>query len=319
MHYKSKRRYLKYLLIVLLGVFYANSASAQAHDFSPKSNCKLLKKLGYEKYPCPACTKEDKLEQQARAAENKRRSEAATAEYTAKRQASEQARLARIAQTRQQKALADNDRAARIAAGTQRGSAPTRGLVNINAKNTKAPGAAPIPKNEVVYTNAEPFMDHNEHVYGLKVDGKVVFQKDFTEQYSGFGKLEKTNYFILHLSNDGDVLTRYYILNGKGGVVKINGNAVFSGCTADEGQLKLEVSNEKPELIRKWANMNLSGPFFNDRETAVAEIMRPQTGYRINCANYYVASVKVITADMNLKVTNQISAFKIIQIYARCD
>jgi hypothetical protein len=314
---------MKYILILLLGVFATTSASAQSHDLSNKSNCKLHKKGYYfnaeGKYPCPACTKENKLEQQARDAENKQRADATYAEFKAKKQAEQTARLARIAAAEQKKAQEAKDKAAKAAAVKLANANAGRGAININAISNKNNVAISVPEPEVIYNNAEPFLNYNENVYGLKVDGKIVFQKSFTEKYVGFVKLKETNYFLLNLSDPGDVGERYYILNQKGVAVKVSGYNVFNGYDIKDGLLKLEVHNEKPEFIRKWPKMNLNGPFFTDRAAAVDEVTRPRTGYGIGCSNYYVVSAKVITARMDLKPTDQISAYKIIQLYAKCD
>ncbi|MFA9191317.1 hypothetical protein AAGV28_08040 [Flavobacterium sp. FZUC8N2.13] len=75
---------IKFLLLAVLILFCLNNVNAQSHISTGKYACQLVpKSRGYEKYTCPACAANDVKVAQAKAAEDKRRTDAAIAKANA--------------------------------------------------------------------------------------------------------------------------------------------------------------------------------------------------------------------------------------------
>lgn len=80
----------RFLLSIMLMMFGSNYINAQSHISTGKYACQLVpKSRGYEKYTCPACAANDVKVAQAKAAEDKRKSDAAIAKANADKAASD--------------------------------------------------------------------------------------------------------------------------------------------------------------------------------------------------------------------------------------
>jgi hypothetical protein len=88
---------MKKLFLTMLLIFSIQITQAQSHISTGKWQCQLVpSSLGYEKYTCPACDAQNKKEQAAKIAEEKRRFADAQAAATAKKEAREKERLEKI-------------------------------------------------------------------------------------------------------------------------------------------------------------------------------------------------------------------------------
>lgn len=83
----------KFLILLIFTLLCITSVNAQSHNPGPNSNCKLNKynKFNIEKISCPACDAITKKENEAKAAEDKRRAEAIVAKAKAEKDALDKA------------------------------------------------------------------------------------------------------------------------------------------------------------------------------------------------------------------------------------
>jgi TPR repeat protein len=141
---------IKFLLTAILMLFCLNYTNAQSHISTGKYACRLVpKSLGYEKYTCPACAANDVKVAQAKAAEDKRKSDAAIAKANADKAASD------LAYKKKQKEREEKNKVTEVGLSMSSGSSSTSDNSSTSTETTNSNSISETPIYTPTYTKQD--------------------------------------------------------------------------------------------------------------------------------------------------------------------
>lgn len=139
---------MKFLLTAMLILFCLNYINAQSHISTGKYACQLVpKSRGYEKYTCPACAANDVKVAQAKAAEDKRRNDAAIAKANADKTARD------LAYKKAQKEREEKNKVTEVGLSMSSDASLTNSTSN--TENTDSNSNSQIPVYTPTYTKQD--------------------------------------------------------------------------------------------------------------------------------------------------------------------
>jgi hypothetical protein len=271
---------MKKLIISMLLFFAIQTSQAQAHNMGTNYNCKLQKK-GYffnsEKHPCPACVAKDKKEQDAKIAEDKRRTDVAMAKAKAEREAKENARLEKLRiEQAEAKSIKDKEIADKIASDAMMKKykeIAEKGMVKSNVKGATTTTDFNIDK-------IIPFSDKERKIYGFKIDGVEVLTFSFEYKNMYIDRIKGSNLFSVsvykEVEHGWERYSHTFLIDYLGKKIEVDGTTNFDYKIIIEQQNNLiylfkKISTEATGKIVSRSNGGLDN-FHNSRESALADV-----------------------------------------------
>lgn len=266
----------KWLLTLLPLLFTLLQVNGQAHDNS-RGGCKLFKNHISTGYVCPACEAQDKKEQAAREAEDKRRTDAVNAKVEAERKAAENARLEKIRLANEaEKKRKDKEIADKIAhdnALKRYKEIAAKGLVTSHVK-----GGTP----DIVLSDIQCFKDDKRKVYGFKINNQEALTFPYDAQAMNIDKIEGSNLFAVDVWETPNKYAYSYIIDLTGKKICVDGICQSDyRITSDRNNKVIffynRISIETTDRVVNPANDGL-GNFHNSKATAVADVQSHRKG-----------------------------------------
>ncbi len=315
---------LLFLLAFLSGLTYGHAQTAHNTKCMrckyskynlEKQYLKPVKGRALDECACTACGEKSRKEHAARQAEEKKRIEVLLAKQKAESLAKEAAFKAEQQRKREEaerkKQQEEKDRIAREALMKKYRDLADKGKISVK------PGS----ENTIVETElpVTPFVKDDKKTYGFKLDTVVVFEKPFTDERCSFYRIEKTNYFLLQLSDKDYKTFRFFILNAYGVEQSVNGTKEFSAVMWPRNQISVFTDTAQPEFVRNWATVDFRGNMYADKSSAITEITRPRSGYSFGCEDNYVVPSKQFVLGAAFEIEQEITGYRIFSVRATCN
>ena len=319
---------MKLILIAILNLFFLGNVSAQSHNLAPYSTCRYAKKMKGSSEGgsgCPACQKSEEQEKEARKAEDKRRTDAIVAQKQAENEARQKAfaEKQKLKQAEENnRKIEENNRKIKEAANKIENEANIKKYTEIANKGKINPDEkGPLNSSQISLLDITPFKDDVRKKYGFKIENTEVLSFPFESDFTGIGRIEKTNYFVLtfnKIENYRTVLFYNKIIDHLGNELSLKGVNKFEGIylNSEKTLVYINLMGSK-EYITTYFQISKGGSLlYDNRESAIARIEMEQkvvpegyVGY--GAVDRHIKSYTMFTANLNLQVIKEQKVFEV--------